>query len=33
MMLYQCINDNYERGLKVYKYEDILKDAMLRALQ
>lgn len=26
------VNDNYERALKVYRYEDILKDAMLRAL-
>lgn len=26
------LNDNYEYGLKVYKYEDILHDAMLRAL-
>lgn len=28
-----AIEDNYQRGLKVYKYEDILKDAMLRAIQ
>jgi hypothetical protein len=27
------IEDNYQRGLKVYKYEDILKDAMMRAIQ
>lgn len=27
------IEDNYELGLKVYKYEDILKDGMLRALR
>jgi len=27
------VNDNYESGLKVYKYEDILKDAMLRAMK
>ena len=26
------VNDNYELGLKVYKYEDILKDAMLKCL-
>jgi hypothetical protein len=26
------INDNYERGLKVYKYEDILRDAMLKIM-
>ena len=25
--------DNYELGLKVYKYEDILKDAMLKAMK
>jgi len=30
--LLPLVNDNYESGLKVYKYEDILKDAMLRAL-
>jgi len=30
--LLPAVNDNYELGLKVYKYEDILKDAMLRAL-
>jgi hypothetical protein len=28
-----AVNDNYELGLKVYKYEDILKDAMLRAMK
>ena len=27
------INDNYDYGLKVYKYEDILRDAMLKALK
>lgn len=27
------VNDNYELALKVYKYEDILKDAMLRAIK
>lgn len=27
------VNDNYEYGLRVYKYEDILKDSMLRALK
>ena len=27
------VNDNYELGLKVYKYEDILRDAMLKALK
>jgi len=27
------VEDNYELGLKVYKYEDILKEAMLRALK
>ena len=27
------VEDNYEAGLKVYKYEDILKDAMLRAMK
>jgi hypothetical protein len=27
------VNENYEAGLKVYKYEDILKDAMMRAIQ
>lgn len=27
------IEDNYNRGLKVYKYEDILRDAMIRAIQ
>jgi hypothetical protein len=26
------VNDNYELGLKVYKYEDILRDAMIKAL-
>jgi len=28
-----AIEDNYQRGLKVYKYEDILKNAMMRAIQ
>ena len=27
-----CVEDNYENGLKVYKYEDILRDAMLRII-
>lgn len=27
------VNDNYETALKVYRYEDILKDAMMRALR
>lgn len=27
------VNDNYETALKVYKYEDILRDAMLRAMK
>jgi hypothetical protein len=31
--LLPLVNDNYERGLKVYKYEDILKDAMLKMLK
>jgi hypothetical protein len=31
--LLPLVNDNYESGLRVYKYEDILKDAMLRALK
>ena len=26
------VNDNYELGLKVYKYEDILKTAMMKCL-
>jgi hypothetical protein len=28
----EAVNDNYNRGLRVYRYEDILKDAMLRAM-
>lgn len=31
--LMPAIEDNYQRGLKVYKYEDILRDAMMRAIQ
>jgi hypothetical protein len=27
------INDNFKRALKVYKYEDILRDTMLKALK
>lgn len=27
------LGDNYQRGLRVYKYEDILKEAMLKAIQ
>jgi hypothetical protein len=27
------VEDNYKAGLKVYKYEDILKDSMLTALK
>jgi len=30
--LLACVDDNYELALKVYKYEDILKDAMLKAM-
>lgn len=28
-----AVEDNYKTGLKVYKYEDILRDAMMRAIQ
>ena len=28
----EAINDNYNRALKVYRYEDILKEAMLKAI-
>ncbi len=31
--LLPLVNDNYETALKVYRYEDILKDAMLRAMR
>ena len=30
--LLPLVNDNYESALKVYRYEDILRDAMMKAL-